>query len=253
MSVIQRDFLPTDLEPILAQQAVEGTVVVQADQSLEETEFLLQLAEANPFIKGVVGWVDLCAPNIEDQIHALTKHEKLRGFRHILQSEQPEFMLKPSFLHGIKTLTQYNFTYDLLIYPHQLKAARELVEQNPQQPFVLDHLAKPYIKKGELDAWAKDLWLLAQNENVYCKLSGIITEADHKNWTAEQLYPYMDIALAAFGVDRIMFGSDWPVCKLAGNYHQVVDLVDGYLDGYPQEDIDKILGLNAVRFYQLDT
>jgi L-fuconolactonase len=253
MTALQRDFLPADLKPHLNQSAVEGTVAVQAHQSLEETQFLLALAEDHHIIKGVVGWVDLKAEDLEDQLQSLSSYEKLRGFRHILQAEPPEFMLEERFQVGIKVLTKYDYTYDILIFPHQLKAATELVSRHPQQAFVLDHLAKPYIKAGKLDEWASDLWLLAQSPQVYCKLSGLITEADHQNWQAEEILPYLDIALAAFGVDRVMFGSDWPVCQLAGTYQQVVQLMHYYLDGYPQEDLDRIWGLNAIDFYKLTT
>ncbi len=252
MTQLQRDFLPDDLGPILNQHAMQGSVAVQAHQSLEETQFLLGLAEQHDSILGVVGWTDLKADNLEDQLQHLNSFEKLKGFRHILQVEEPEFMLEDRFQEGIAMLSNYDFTYDILIFPHQLKAATELVSRHPNQAFVLDHLAKPYIKDGKLDQWAGDLWLLAQHPKVYCKLSGLITEADRQNWKTEHIYPYLDIALAAFGVDRLMFGSDWPVCQLAGSYHQVVELLDQYLDGYPQEDLDKIWGLNAIEFYQLD-
>lgn len=251
MQVIQRDFLPADLAPVLAQSGIQGCVAVQAAQSDTETEFLLQLARENDFIKGVVGWVDLQADDLEVQVQHYNGQKLLKGFRHVLQAEPVEFMLQPAFVRGVQTIGKHGYTYDILIFPHQLPNAVELVQQCGDQSFVLDHLAKPYIKAGKIDQWKSDLTRLAAQENVLCKLSGIITEADWKTWTYEQLVPYLDVAFEAFGTSRLMFGSDWPVCRVAGEYQEVRQILERYLAGFSDHEKDLVFGLNAVKFYQL--
>lgn len=251
MKVIRHDFLPQDLQPLLAQNDIDGCVAVQAAQNDAETEFLLGLAGENDFIKGVVGWVDLQADDLDARLDKYQGRKLLKGFRHVLQGESADFMLRPAFVRGVKMLHHHGYTYDILIFPHQLPNAVKLVAQCPDQRFVLDHLAKPYIRAGKIDDWQKDLNALAAYDNVFCKISGMVTEADYLTWTYEQLIPYLDIAFKAFGSDRILFGSDWPVCLVAGNYQKVKDIVDKYTTRFSKEEKAKIFGWNAIQFYNL--
>ena len=254
MSVLKRDLLPEDLIPQLHANHVEGSIAVQAAQSEAETTLLLELAGRFDEIKGVVGWVDFCSPNLPERLEHFSHFDKLLGFRHIVQSEtDARFMLRQDFLTGIGQLQQFEFTYDILIYPHQLPAAIELVERIPPQHFVFDHLAKPLIRSGEISLWAEQIRLLAANPNVYCKLSGLITEADWRRWRRTDFTPYLDVVFDTFGIDRLMFGSDWPVCPLAADYREVKQLIAVYLDDFPIESRDKIFGGNAEMFYGLKT
>ncbi|MPR35854.1 amidohydrolase family protein [Salmonirosea aquatica] len=253
MQAIRRDFLPSDLKLVLEQNQMDGCVAVQAAQEIAETDFLLQLANENDFIKGVVGWTDLQAPNLAERLAEYQKAPRLRGFRHVLQAEPDEaFMLRPAFIAGVRALRDYGFTYDILIYPQHLPNALRLVQQCADQPFVLDHLAKPYIREGLLEPWKKDLTALADQENVCCKISGIITEADWSTWTYEQLVPYLDVAFEAFGTDRLLFGSDWPVCLVAGDYQRVKQVLERYLENFTSTEKENIWGGNAARFYNLN-
>ena len=252
MKLIQRDFLPPDLEPLLHQNGFTGCVVVQSDQSAVENDFQLANAHQHDFIKGIVGWVDLQADNVEDRLEYYSQFKKLKGFRHVLQGElQRDLMLQPSFKHGISLLSKFGFTYDILIFPDQLKYATELVKLYPEQPFVLDHLAKPTIKSGDAEGWKSDIIKLAAYKNVHCKLSGMVTEADWQNWKVENFKPYIDIVVNAFGVERIMFGSDWPVCLVAATYEQVLTIVQQYFSSFTKNEQDKFFGGNASRFYKL--
>lgn len=252
MAVIRKDFMPSDLEIVYKEHGVDGCVAVQADQKFAETEFLLNLASRHDFIKGVVGWVDLRSPTIEATLEAYEQHEKLKGFRHVVQGEaDPNFLLRPQFLIGISLLKKFNFTYDILIFPHQLGATLEFVKQFPNQKFVIDHIAKPYIKDGFYDGWAVLMKEIAKYEHVTCKFSGMITEADYKEWTSEQIKPYMELVLEAFGPERIMFGSDWPVCLVAGNYSKVKNLVTDFISKLSPNEQAQIMGTNAINFYNL--
>ena len=251
MRVIRRNFLPEDLRPVLVQNQIDGCVAVQAAQDNAETEFLLGLAEENDFVRGVVGWIDLQADDLAEQLDEYQDHKLLKGFRHVLQGESAEFMLRPAFVRGVKTLHHFGYTYDLLIFPHQLPNAAKLVAQCPGQRFILDHLAKPYIKAGKIAEWREDLNTLAAHDNISCKISGMVTEADYHTWTYDQLLPYLDAALAAFGTDRLIFGSDWPVCLVAGEYHSIKGILEKYTAGFSEEEKAKIFGLNAMRFYDL--
>jgi L-fuconolactonase len=252
MKVIQRDFLPSDLEPLLRQTGFDGCVAVQADQSENETAFLLQLAGENDFIKGVVGWIDLQARNITERLEYYTQFEKLKGFRHILQAEpRRDLMLTANFQRGIRLLHQYNFTYDILIYTDQLPYIKTFVAAFPEQPFVIDHLAKPDIKKGTIDDWKKNIADVARFENVYCKISGMVTEADWQNWKKEDFRLYIDAVVEAFGTDRLLFGSDWPVCLVAAGYEEVLSICEDYYSGFSADEKKKIFRDNAIRFYQL--
>lgn len=252
MSALRRDFLPADLIPQLCANGVEGSVAVQADQSEQETMFLLDLADRFPEILGVVGWVDLCADDLPDRLAHFSQFAKLRGFRHIVQAERDNrFMLWPKFVAGIAAFEQFHFTYDILIYPRQLPAAIGLIQKFPSQAFVIDHIAKPAIRTRAISPWAEQMRALAEHPHVYCKLSGLITEADWRNWSESDIRPYLDVVVEAFGPDRLMFGSDWPVCLLAGTYQSVKSLIVNYIRELPARQQENILGLNAIRFYGL--
>ena len=252
MSVIRRDFLSDDLQKVFDENGVDACVAVQADQTTEETDFLISLAENNNFIKGVVGWVDLRSESIEEDLLKYKKYDVVKGFRHVVQEEQDHnFMLRPEFLNGIELLGKYDLCYDILIFPHQLGAALELVKKFPNQKFVIDHIAKPYIKDGFFEGWAVMMREIAKNQKVYCKISGIITEADYKTWTPELVHPYMKLVLESFGAGRVMYGSDWPVCLVAGNYSIVKALVTDFISDLSQEQQNAIMGGNAAKFYNL--
>tara|TARA_R110000868_G_scaffold121034_3_gene321232 strand:+ start:157004 stop:157831 length:828 start_codon:yes stop_codon:yes gene_type:complete len=252
MSTIRSDFLPSDLEKIYQENGIDGCVAVEADQNSKETDFLLGLSRKHNFIKGVVGWVDLRSEKIEGLLDEYTTAEKLKGFRHVVQAEpDPNFLLRLDFVRGISKLEKYNYTYDILIFPHQLRATLAFVKKFPNQKFVIDHLAKPNIKDGLFDEWAVLMKEIAKFENVYCKLSGMITEADYKTWTATQIHPYMDLVLNAFSPDRLMFGSDWPVCLVAGNYSKVKSLITDFITKCSIVEQHKIMGANAIEFYNL--
>ena len=233
MAVIRRDFTPADLQAELTQNGVSHCVAVQADPSEAESIFLLDLADTHEFIAGVVGWVDLCAPNAGERLAHFARRPKFKGVRHLVQSEpDPEFMLRPDFKRGIAALAPLGLTYDLLIKPHQFKAAIALVGAFPEQPFVLDHLGKPGYDKGLDKQWAKDLTELARHQNVYAKLSGLVTESEGYRFTCTQFDPVLEMALEAFGAHRLLFGSDWPVCLLAASYGEVLDLIQSFINAF---------------------
>lgn len=252
MSVIRRDFLSDDLQKVFKENGVDACVAVQADQTTEETDFLISIAENNNFIKGVVGWVDLRSESIEEDLLKYKKYDVVKGFRHVVQGEQDHnFMLRSEFIRGIELLGKYDLCYDILIFPHQLGATLELVKKFPNQKFVIDHIAKPYIKDGFFEGWAFMMREIAKHQNVYCKISGMITEADYKTWTPEQVHPYMNLVFESFGASRVMYGSDWPVCLVAGNYSQVKTLVTDFITDLSQEQQNAIMGGNAAKFYNL--
>lgn len=252
MEIIRQDFLPHDLEPILQEYGFNGCVSVQADQSETENHFLLEHAINNDFIKGVVGWVDFKAGNVEERLSYYKQFDKLKGFRHILQGEPDRaYMLNADFKRGISKLKQFGYTYDILIYTDQIQFANEFAAAFPDQPFVIDHLAKPKIKEHEIDQWAKDMRAIAQNQNVSCKLSGMVTEADWKNWKPEDFTPYMDVVFEAFGANRVMYGSDWPVCRVAATYGEMLSIPESYVAKLSIDEQAKFWGGNAVEFYGL--
>lgn len=252
MQVLRKDFLPDDLQPVLERNGIDGCVAVQAGQSEEETYFLLRLAEAHDFIRGVVGWVDLRSPAVEDRLANFSQYGKLKGFRHIVQAEPEGFMLQPEFQRGIEKLRRYNFTYDLLVYPNQLPDAISLVRKFPDQKFVLDHMGKPNIKQGVLYPWNEHIRTLARFDNVYCKVSGLVTEANHQTWSEEAMVPYLNAVFDAFGSYRLLFGSDWPVCLLAADYRKVKDLVGNYLKDRRFAQESEVWYQNAIDFYDLN-
>lgn len=252
MSVIRRDFLPDELKRIYTTHHIDGCVAVQADQTLDETDFLLRLAKEHDFIKGVVGWADLRDEHIDPVLEKYAASKKMKGWRHIVQGEpDPNFLIRPAFLRGISYLEKYGYTYDILVFPHQLGATLELVRNFPHQKFVIDHIAKPYIKDGFYEGWAVLMKEIAKQENVFCKLSGMITEADYAAWNPGQITPYMNLVLESFGAERIMYGSDWPVCLVAGTYAQVKNLVVDFIKGLSQAEQEAIMGTNAISFYNL--
>jgi L-fuconolactonase len=249
---IRRSYLPEALAAELNACHFDGCVAVQARQSLSESSWLLGLAERASFIKGVVGWVDLRAADVAGQLAALAALPKFAGVRHVLQDETDDgFMLEAGFQRGIALLRQFDLTYDLLIFPRQLPAAIQLASAHPEQPFVLDHMAKPPIKEGRLEPWRGDIQRLAALPNVCCKVSGLITEAEWGRWQPPQFRPYLDVVFEAFGPDRLMFGSDWPVALLAGTYQRVFALAREYVEPFGAETEEKFFGGNAVKFYNL--
>lgn len=252
MSVIQRDFLPEDLQPLLQQHQLDGCIAVQADTSEKETKFILELADQHPFIKGVVGWLDLCSDTIDDRLEHFSQYKKLKGLRHIVQAEPDGFLLRKDFQRGISALEKYNLTYDILIFPHQLEEAIEFVKTFPKQKFILDHGAKPYIKVGKIEPWKSQMETLAGFENVACKVSGLTTEADWNTWDKISMQPYLEVIFNAFGAKRTLFGSDWPVSLLAGTYAEIITLVEDYISKFSETEQQQIMGLNAKTWYHLE-
>lgn len=252
MKVLKRDFLPDDLLPEIERIDFDGSLAVQARQSLEETRWLLAIASKYDFVKGVVGWVDLCSEESENQLREFTGNSKFVGVRHVLQDEPDDrFMLSESFLRGMRMIGKYNLVYEILILQKHLPYAEELVRCFPGQKFVLDHIAKPRIKEGTISPWKEDMRKLARHPNVYCKLSGMVTEADWQGWKKEDFIPYLDVVFDAFGTSRLMIGSDWPVCTVSSSYNLTMKIVIDYMQSFNQTDRDMILGKNAVRIYNL--
>lgn len=254
MAQLKRDFLPTELQPLLQAAGFDGCIAVQARQNLEETRWLLELADKHEFIKGVVGWVDLCSPRLPEQLERFVPHPKLVGVRHVVHDEaDDEFMLRPEFQRGIALLKKFNLKYDLLLFPKHLSVALTLARQFPEQPFVVDHIAKPGIAQGLLCPWSEDLRQLAQLPNVFCKLSGMVTEAKWKQWQPEDFHRYMDVCVEAFTPGRLMIGSDWPVCTLSGTYASTMQIVMDYARQFSADEQSGVLGGNCARFYGIST
>jgi L-fuconolactonase len=252
MAALRRDFLPDDVRPAMARAGFDACVAVQARQSLEETRWLLSLADAHPFVVGVVGWVDLQADDVPVQLRQIAAHPKLVGVRHIVQSEPDDrFLLRPAFCRGVAALEEFDLVYDVLVYSRQLPAAIEFVSRFPRQRFVLDHLAKPGIRGGELREWASRLREIATHPTVCCKVSGLVTEADWRTWNEDLLRPYLDVAFDAFPAERLMIGSDWPVCTVAADYERTMAVVTGYLSTRTAEEREAVLGGTARRVWRL--
>jgi L-fuconolactonase len=252
MAALRRDFLPQHLKPELESNGFRGSIAVQARQTLQETRWLLQLAQDSPWILGVVGWVDLRSQDVRSQLKTLVRNPKLVGIRHVVQSEPDDrFLLQTDFLRGISALEEFDLAYDILIYTKHLPVAAEFVKRFPRQRFVLDHMAKPPIKSGQIDSWAKGISRLAEFPNVMCKMSGLVTEADWNHWTPEQIIPFLDVAFEAFGPDRLMIGSDWPVCLVAASYANAIDVMKNYIAHKNPDCQDRVLGGNAQRFWHL--
>jgi L-fuconolactonase len=252
MSALRRDFLPDDARREMDRAGVNACIAVQARQTLEETRWLLELADAHPFIAGVVGWIDLQADDVAAQLEPFAGHPKLVGVRHIVQGEPDDrFMLRSAFCRGISYLEDLNLTYDILIYPRHLPVAAEFVSRFRRQRFVLDHLAKPDIRSGEIREWESGLRRLAQLPNVFCKVSGLVTESDWNRWTPEHIRPYLDVAFDSFGAYRLLMGSDRPVCTVAADYGRTISVIDDYLATWPEAEREAVMGGNADRFWDL--
>ncbi|TSD62921.1 amidohydrolase family protein [Inquilinus sp. KBS0705] len=252
MSVIQRDFLPGDLSPVYNEHEISGCVAVQADQSEAENGFLISQANSNNFIKGIVGWVNLKADNIEDRLQYYSTINIVKGFRHVLQAEPDDrYMLDRKFMQGIGLLDAYGFTYDILVKPNHLRYVKDFVVAFPNQCFVIDHIAKPYIKDKVIDGWREEISAIAAYPNVSCKISGMVTEANWTNWTVDDFTPYLDTVFNAFGASRVMFGSDWPVCNVAGEYKGVLNVAGSYVDKLSVNEQELFWAKNAIEFYGL--
>ena len=252
MKVIRKNFLPTDLSIEMKKNGIDGSVAVQVDETEEENYFLLKLNEENEFIKGIVGWMDLKSPTAEEQMQHWKQYPKIKGFRCIMQGKPDKLYLKNDlFISQIKKLASYEFTYDLLVYHDQLPSLIRFVEKLPDNRMILDHLGKPNIKNREIKTWRENIKILAQHPGIFCKLSGLVSEANHNNWSYDDLMPYLEIASEAFGIDRICFGSDWPVCLVAGSYSEVVGVIEKFSSQLNEQEKDKIFGSNTMKFYNL--
>jgi len=251
MKAIRRDFQPHDLKPLLDKNGFDGCVAVQVDQTEEETLQLLALANQHDFIKGVVGWIDLRNKDLASRLEYFSRLKKLKGFRHIVQGEKPGFLLQPSFAEGVRLLNRFGFTYDLLIYHHQLPEAVDFLKAVPDTRIVVDHIAKPSIRTKEISEWKKNMAALAGFPNVYCKVSGMVTEAHWPGWTYDDMVPYLDVVFEVFGTRRLMYGSDWPVCLVAATYDEQFSILSDYLRSFSTSEKNGILGENAERFYNL--
>jgi L-fuconolactonase len=251
MEAIRRDFLPGDLENILKDNRVEATIAVQADQSEKETDFLIKCSQTHPFVKGIVGWTDLQSPHVQARLEYYFQFDQVKGFRHVAQSEPDNFLLSSAFCNGVSLLEQYDFTYDILIYPRHLASALAFVRKFPRQQFVIDHLAKPGIKSQETEPWKKQIMEIAKCENVHCKISGMVTEGDWRRWRPADFRPYVETVLEAFTPKRLMYGSDWPVCLVATDYKGQLDLTRNFIESLSLSEKKAIMGANATRFYHL--
>lgn len=251
MDILQKNYLPENLLPTLAKPGIYGCVAVQAEQSEDETLFLKSLAETNSIIKAVVGWVDLVNENVEERLEYFSQFPIIKGFRHIAQAEPETFLLQKNFIRGIKALAKYNYTYDVLVYHHQLKDVLKLIEQFPEQRFVIDHCAKPDVKNKNIIRWTEQIQEIARFPNVYCKVSGLFTETTFEQWKPEDFNPYLDVVFNAFGTDRLMFGSDWPVLLVSGTYLEWRSLVTNYMNNFSAHEKNAVFGLNAIKFYNL--
>jgi L-fuconolactonase len=251
MQIIRKDFAPENLLDIYSELNIRGCIAVQASQSEEENHFLLELAAQHEIIKGIVGWVDLLNPNLDERLNYWQNHRTIKGWRHVLQAENRDFILNPAFITGVKQLKKYNYTYDLLCYHNQLEAIIQLVDQIPDQPFVLDHCGKPDVKSQDLKTWAKNIKTLAANPNVQCKLSGLLAEADWKNWTEKELFNCFDVIFETFGSERVMYGSDWPVMLISRPYEDWFNLVAKYTEHFSAAERKLIFTDNAKAFYKV--
>jgi L-fuconolactonase len=251
MKTLQQHYLPQTIAGTLRRNGIDGCIAVQADQSELETLFLKELAGSHEIIKGVVGWIDLQSEKVEERLAYFSQYRIIKGWRHIVQGEPDDFLLQPAFQRGISLLQPYNYTYDILIYPRQLRSAVEFVSKFPEQKMIIDHCAKPDIAGKKIDDWAALMSEMAKHPNVYCKLSGLFTEAKWKEWSPAEFYPYLDVVFKVFGTERLLYGSDWPVLLLSGMYVQWKSLLEKYMENFDQEEKEKIFSSNAVKFYNL--
>ncbi|MFN4144597.1 MAG: amidohydrolase family protein [Runella sp.] len=253
MGLLKKDFMPEDLIPLLQNAHLDGCVAVQACQDESDNEFLLQLAEQYDFIKGVVGWVDLRASQLPQRLEYYGQFPKMKGFRHIIHDEPDiDFMLRPDLIKGVATLQCFGYTYDILIFAKHLPNTVKFIKALPDDlPLVIDHIAKPNIQNREIEIWQKHIKVIAQHKNLYCKISGMTTEARWRNWKKEDFTPYLDAVVEAFGTNRLIYGSDWPVCLLAANYDQQFNIVKEYFSDFSPTEQVKFFGENAIKFYDL--
>jgi L-fuconolactonase len=249
MKLLQQDYVPEQLMLNLKRNGVEGCVAVQADQSETETRFLVELARTHPIIRGVVGWLDLKSSHVNERLEHFSANAIIKGYRHVAQSEADDFLLGADFQRGVRALKGFNYSYDVLIYPRQLPAALQFASKFPDQKLIIDHCAKPDIRSGITDGWKQQIKEIASLPHVYCKLSGLFTEATWKKWNPADFYPYLDVVFESFGTDRLVYGSDWPVILLSGMYVQWKSLLEKYMEPYPLEEREKVFKLNAMRFY----
>ncbi|KEQ30262.1 amidohydrolase [Pedobacter antarcticus 4BY] len=251
-AAIRRDFLPEDLAPVLLENQISGCIAVQAEQTLAETDFLLGLAANSPIVLGVVGWVDLRGNQLEKELEYYSSFPLLKGFRHILQGEhERDAFLRPDFTAGLALLEKYGFSYDILVHADQLQYIPALAAAFPGLAFVLDHLGKPDIASGEISSWKNHMQAIAAFDNVSCKVSGMITEADLKNWKPSDLHPYLDTVASLFGMNRLMYGSDWPVCLAAGSYAAVKNIVLTHFGTFSDAEQHAFFNGNVSAFYKL--
>ena len=251
MKILKQDYLPETISSTFKRNDIDGCVALQVRQSELETHFLIELAKTHDVIKGIVGWIDLQNENIEERLKYFSQFPIIKGWRHIVQKEPDDFLLRKDFQRGIELLHRYNYTYDILIHHYQLKSALELVSRFPEQPFIIDHCAKPDIAGGKIEEWKALIIEIAKHPNVCCKVSGLFTEAKWKEWSPAQFYPYLDVAFSAFGTDRLLFGSDWPIMLLSGIYVQWKSLLEKYMENFSEDDREKVFGSNAIRLYNL--
>ena len=252
MGILKKEYLPANLKPEIEKAGFDGTIAVQARQSLHETRWLLKLAGLNSFIKGVVGWVDLCSSDVRNQLLEFILNPQFVGVRHVLQDEPDnDFILRKDFLNGIKALEEFGLVYDILIFPRHLKNAIRFASLFPDQTFVLNHIAKPNIKEKNIASWKEDIMQLARLQNVHCKISGMVTEADWNCWQEKDFTDYLDVIFESFGTRRLMIGSDWPVCKLAGGYPETINIVLNYILQFSEDERMNVMGLNALRTYKI--
>ena len=251
MKVLKQNYLPEDLALSAKRNHVAGCVAVQVDQSELENYFLVELAKTHPFIKGVVGWIDLQADNLEERLTHFSAFPIIKGWRHIVQGEANDFLLRRNFQQGVQRLKKFNYTYDILVYHYQLDAVVDFVSNLPDQKLIIDHCAKPDIRNHEINQWRSLMKEIAQHPQVHCKLSGLFTEANWRHWSAGDFFPYLDVVFDAFGTDRLLFGSDWPVMLLSGSYLQWKSLLEKYMEQFKPEDKEKVFYQNAIRFYNL--
>ena len=252
MSLLREDYMPPDLHQHLQRHEIDGAIMVQVRQNLDETRWMLDLADQYPYILAVVGWVDLCSPEAGAQLDEFKEHPKFRGVRHIVQDEKDNyFLLKDDFCRGVKEVSERGLTYDILVYPKQLDAATQFADRFPEMPLVLNHIAKPSIKKGEMEPWKREIEALAERPNVACKVSGMVTENNWEEWKKDEYHPYLDVVFEAFGEDRVIYGSDWPMCELAGGYMKMAAVTTDYAARVSGEAREKLFGRNAIRWYGL--
>lgn len=249
MAKLQRDFLPDDLAPLLTANGFDASVAIQARQSDEETQWLLKLAENHEIVAGVVGWIDLCAEDLEQQLARYARNPWLKGFRHVLQGEADDYMLQPQFISGVASLAGHGLCYDILVFEHQLDSVRALVTELPNMPLIIDHIAKPDILHDSFDSWAKHMAALSRHDNISCKVSGMVTEADWRNWTPATFDRYLACVFDSFGTERVMFGSDWPVCTVAAEYSGVAGIVADFVRRECPDDAAAVFGDTAAEFY----